>query len=138
MISIEKDWKWVLAAKRFAWQASGGRANERLRRQGLAPIGKRVAVRWGDALELLADARLAGTDEGGKPRRIDLLFLDGTPKETLQYLRAAEPHLADGAVVIADNAGACWPSHHAAAVAVTAGAMRAADLRALIIPPEST
>lgn len=37
--------------------------------------------------------------------RIDLLFVDGTPKESLQYLQAAEPYLARGALVIADNAG---------------------------------
>ena len=36
---------------------------------------------------------------------IDLLFLDGTPSEYLSYLRAAEPLLADGALVVADNTG---------------------------------
>ena len=36
---------------------------------------------------------------------IDMLFLDGTPSETLQYLKAAEPFLAEGATVVADNAG---------------------------------
>lgn len=41
-----------------------------------------------------------------KGRPIDLLLLDGLPKETLQYLKAAEPYLAPGAMVIADNAGA--------------------------------
>ena len=35
---------------------------------------------------------------------IDMLFLDGTPSETLQYLRAAEPFLAKGAIIVADNA----------------------------------
>jgi predicted O-methyltransferase YrrM len=40
-------------------------------------------------------------------RPIDLLLLDGLPKETLQYLKAAEPHLAPGAMIIADNAGEC-------------------------------
>ena len=34
-----------------------------------------------------------------------MLFLDGTPSETLQYLKAAEPFLAEGATVVADNAG---------------------------------
>jgi predicted O-methyltransferase YrrM len=37
-------------------------------------------------------------------RQLDLLLLDGVPKQTLEYLRAAEPHLAPGALVIADNA----------------------------------
>lgn len=36
---------------------------------------------------------------------INMLFLDGTPSETLQYLKAAEPFLAEGATVVADNAG---------------------------------
>ena len=40
---------------------------------------------------------------GSRPP-IDLLFLDGTPKETLAYLKAAEPFLAKGATVVADNA----------------------------------
>lgn len=40
----------------------------------------------------------------GRPS-IDMLFLDGTPSETLQYLKAAEPFLAEGATVVADNAG---------------------------------
>ena len=41
---------------------------------------------------------------GSRPP-INLLFLDGAPKETLAYLKAAEPFLADGATVVADNAG---------------------------------
>lgn len=36
---------------------------------------------------------------------IDMLFLDGTPRETLAYLKAAEPFLAEGALIVADNAG---------------------------------
>ena len=40
---------------------------------------------------------------GSRPP-IDLLFLDGTPSETLAYLKAAEPFLAEGATVVADNA----------------------------------
>lgn len=45
---------------------------------------------------------------GVKGRGIDLLLLDGLPKETLAYLKAAEPYLTPGAVVIADNAGGWW------------------------------
>ena len=48
-----------------------------------------VQVRWGDALEILPDLKLP---EGSTA--IDLLLLDGVPKETLAYLRAAEPLLA--------------------------------------------
>lgn len=61
-----------------------------------------VQVKWGDALQILPQLEIPDGYEG-----IDLLLLDGVPKETLQYLRAAEPLLSDGAVVVADNAGAC-------------------------------
>jgi hypothetical protein len=56
----------------------------------------------GDAISKLPQVSSA---KGG--RQIDLLLLDGLPKETLQYLRAAEPYLAPGAMVVADNAGRC-------------------------------
>lgn len=36
---------------------------------------------------------------------IDFLFLNGTPLEYLDYLKAAEPRLAPSAVIVADNAG---------------------------------
>jgi predicted O-methyltransferase YrrM len=53
----------------------------------------------GDALNKLPEVSAA------KGRSIDLLLLDGVPKETLQYLKAAEPYLSPGAMIIADNAG---------------------------------
>ena len=110
VLSIERDWKWVLAAKRFLWQAGGGPRNAALREAGLEPVGRRVTVLWGDARQVLSRMELpvAAAGGGGAPS-IDLLLLDGTPKETLEYLRAAEPRLADGATVIADNAGARCP-----------------------------
>ncbi len=49
-----------------------------------------VSVEWGDARERLAKVLAPGRDA------IDLLFLDGTPKEYLEYLEAAEPFLAPG------------------------------------------
>ena len=55
-----------------------------------------VDVWWGDARQ-----KLRQLPPG---QRIDLLFLDGVPKESLEYLRAAEPFLAPGATVVADNA----------------------------------
>ncbi len=58
-----------------------------------------VEVRWGDAREQLPKLFASA----GRP--IDLLFLDGVPKEYLEYLKAAEPYLAPGALVVADNAG---------------------------------
>jgi predicted O-methyltransferase YrrM len=59
-----------------------------------------VQVRWGNALQILPELKLPEGCTG-----IDLLLLDGVPKESLAYLRAAEPLLADGAVIVADNAG---------------------------------
>jgi predicted O-methyltransferase YrrM len=64
-----------------------------------------MQVRWGDALQILPDLKLPEGCGG-----INLLLLDGVPKESLQYLRAAEPLLGDGAVIVADNAGANWLS----------------------------
>jgi predicted O-methyltransferase YrrM len=55
-----------------------------------------VDVWWGDARE-----KLRQLPPG---QQIDLLFLDGVPKESLEYLAAAEPFLAPGATVVADNA----------------------------------
>ncbi len=95
LVSIEKDLQWLLAAKRFCSQAAKG---DRASGSG---AGSKVDV-W------LADGRDAakwGEVEKRLGRPIELLFLDGTPKETLEYLKAAEPHLAPGALVIADNAG---------------------------------
>ena len=57
-----------------------------------------VNVWFGDALK-----QIPSQFKGRPP--IDMLFLDGTPSETLQYLKAAEPFLAEGATVVADNAG---------------------------------
>lgn len=54
-------------------------------------------IRLADAVQALAKLP--------QDQRIDFLFLDGLPSETLAYLRAAEPRLAPGALVVADNAG---------------------------------
>ena len=62
---------------------------------GKPRIGDRIEVRWGEACETL---RKEAPD-----LRIDLLFIDGSSKEYLQYLKAAEPLLAPGALVVADN-----------------------------------
>ena len=57
----------------------------------------RVDVWFGNAIDKIPQ------QFGSRPP-IDMLFLDGTPKETLAYLKAAEPFLAEGATVVADNA----------------------------------
>jgi predicted O-methyltransferase YrrM len=58
-----------------------------------AGLEKTVAVLCGDALELIP--RLRG--------RFDFLFLDAVKRDYLRYLKAAEPKLKPGAVVVADN-----------------------------------
>eukprot|EP00877_Chromochloris_zofingiensis_P002138 jgi/Chrzof1/11925/Cz06g14250.t1 len=98
LISIEKDLTWVLVAKRFLWQSSQGEKKDGAGSGTTVPVGQKVDVWWGDAVTKIPDI---ATSKG----RIDLLFVDGTPKESLQYLQAAEPYLARGALVIADNAG---------------------------------
>ena len=92
--SFESDWKWALVAKRFVWQATQGS-----RRQS-KPLSA-INVQWGDARELLQKT----AQQRRQQDRIDLLFIDGMPKQYLDYLKAAEPLLAPGALVIADNAG---------------------------------
>ena len=53
----------------------------------------------------IGDAVKKIPEQFGRRPPIGMLFLDGTPKETLAYLKAAEPFLAEGALVVADNAG---------------------------------
>lgn len=57
----------------------------------------------GDAIQKIPEA--ARALDTSDTRCIDFLFIDGLPREYLQYLQAAEPYLAPGAVVVADNAG---------------------------------
>ncbi|GIL91156.1 hypothetical protein Vretimale_9536 [Volvox reticuliferus] len=95
VVSFEKDLTWFLVAKRFMWQANQGEKNAGLETR----VGDRVKLEWGDAREVLPRVLRPGRD------RINLLFLDGTPKEYLDYLKAAEPFLEPGALVVADNAG---------------------------------
>jgi len=59
-----------------------------------------VDVWWGDACTKMSEVSASCGD-----RLIDFLLLDGTPKETLEYLKAAEGYLSPGAMVVADNAG---------------------------------
>ncbi|CAK0744806.1 hypothetical protein CVIRNUC_001575 [Coccomyxa viridis] len=93
VISLESDWKWALAAKRFVWQATQGDKSSKPADQQCG----RVDVWVGNAIDKIPQQFVS------RPP-IDLLFLDGTPNETLAYLKAAEPFLAKGATVVADNA----------------------------------
>lgn len=90
LITIEKDLQWSLAARRFLSQASEGKRK--------VPIGEQVEVWLGDA----RTGKLQEVAEKFGP--IEFLFLDGVPKESLEYLKAAEPYLAPGCVIAADNA----------------------------------
>ncbi|MEW5302378.1 MAG: hypothetical protein WDW36_005171 [Sanguina aurantia] len=58
----------------------------------------RVEVVWGDVLEKLSGAVQANA-QGPSRGKIDLLFLDGVPKQYLEYLKSAEPFLAPGALI---------------------------------------
>ena len=60
-----------------------------------AGLGKRVQVVVGDALRVLPLLR----------GRFDFALIDAAKADYLDYLRALEPKLAPGAVVVADNTG---------------------------------
>jgi predicted O-methyltransferase YrrM len=60
-----------------------------------AEISAKVGVLVGDALEILP--KLTG--------KFDLVFIDATKEEYLEYLRSVEPKLHKGNVIVADNAG---------------------------------
>ena len=60
-----------------------------------AGLAGRVKVLAGDALRILP--RLRGP--------VDLVFIDANKEDYLEYLRAIEPRLAEGALVVADNTG---------------------------------
>lgn len=97
LISFEKDLVWALVGKRYMWQASQGSKS----RDPYPRIGQNVDVRWADALQGL----LKMAEKEGLTGKVDFLLLDGVPREYLAYLQAAEPLLAPGALVVADNAG---------------------------------
>ncbi|MEW5310695.1 MAG: hypothetical protein WDW38_002466 [Sanguina aurantia] len=109
LLSFERELQWVLVSKRFLWQASqgeGGIQAPSFAENGgkLLRVGDRVEVVWGDVLEKLSSAVEANA-QGPSGGKIDLLFLDGIPKQYLEYLKKAEPFLAPGALIVADNAG---------------------------------
>lgn len=60
-----------------------------------AGLGKRVRVVVGDALRVLPMLR----------GPVDLLLIDARKEDYLDYLRAVEPRLVKGALVVADNTG---------------------------------
>jgi caffeoyl-CoA O-methyltransferase len=60
-----------------------------------AGLGKRVRVVVGDALRVLPLLR----------GPVDFLLLDARKEDYLDYLRAVEPRLVKGALVVADNTG---------------------------------
>jgi len=157
LISLENNLQWLLAAKRFVWQASQG---SEVRAGKQVPLYEKVGG-WGclavgclEFFELLlllllllllpllhstpplSSCRLTPNKTTPLPPNphpelsqvdvwlgdathpskfeeitrklnhpIDFLFIDGIPKQSLDYLTAALPHLAPGALVVADNAG---------------------------------
>jgi predicted O-methyltransferase YrrM len=67
-------------------------AEENIRKAAIPP---KVKVITGDALQVIP--KLKG--------RFDLVFIDASKNEYLDYLRLAEDKLCEGAVIVADNAG---------------------------------
>jgi caffeoyl-CoA O-methyltransferase len=60
-----------------------------------AGLGRRVKVVAGDARRVLPR----------QPGPVDFVFIDADKDDYLKYLRAVEPRLTAGAVVVADNTG---------------------------------
>jgi predicted O-methyltransferase YrrM len=60
-----------------------------------ADLSDKIEVKVGDALEILPRLR----------DKFDLLFIDATKEEYIQYLKLAEKNLKRGSVVVADNVG---------------------------------
>lgn len=65
-----------------------------------APEGKKVSVRYGEALEEL---------KRFKGKSIDLAYIDADKREYPQYYRALKPLMKPGALMIADNT--LWDGH---------------------------
>lgn len=60
-----------------------------------AGLSSKIKIIAGDALEIIPVLN----------ERFDLLFIDATKEEYLQYLKLAEKNLKKGSVVVADNVG---------------------------------
>jgi len=60
-----------------------------------AGLGKRVSIVTGEGIRVIPFIR----------SRFDFVFIDAAKEEYLDYLRALEPKLRRGAVVVADNTG---------------------------------
>jgi len=71
-------------------ESKAAKAKSHIHNTGLSDY---VDIRIGDALETLRDPE--------KP--IDMLYLDGGPSLYLSVLKLLQPHLGEGALVIADN-----------------------------------
>jgi predicted O-methyltransferase YrrM len=87
----------VVGTERVAAKAARARAH--IAEAGLADV---VDLREGDARDTLQD--LDGP--------VDMMLNDGFPPYALPVLQRVAPHLAPGAVVVADNVGA-FPADHA-------------------------
>lgn len=76
-------------------EASGFLAEVAKRNAQAAGLGKRVGVVTGDARQAIPLLR----------SRFDFALIDAAKDDYLEYLRALEPKLVRGAVVVADNTG---------------------------------
>ncbi|MFB3776446.1 MAG: O-methyltransferase [Bryobacteraceae bacterium] len=77
----------------FSIESDPERAAEAERNVRKARLSKTVSVIEGDALEVLPAMK----------GRFDFVFIDAIKRDYLKYLKAIEPKLKAGAVVVADN-----------------------------------
>ncbi|MBI2866198.1 MAG: O-methyltransferase, partial [Chloroflexi bacterium] len=83
------------SAKLWTLEVSAGAAETASRNVQRAGLDNVITIVLGDALETLPS--LSGP--------FDLVFLDGTKEQYLDYLRLVEAQIPAGGIVVADNAG---------------------------------
>jgi len=77
---------------------------ERIRKNlSLSPLGKKIQLIIGDAIERINELRDEGTNE------FDLVFIDADKREYCSYLEAVYPLVPTGGFILADNT--LWDGH---------------------------
>ncbi len=77
---------------------------ERIRKNlSLSPLGKKIQLIIGDAIERINELRNEGTNE------FDLVFIDADKREYCSYLEAVYPLVPTGGFILADNT--LWDGH---------------------------
>lgn len=70
---------------------------------GLSPLGERIELRMGDALETLAEMQHNGEEQ------FDLCFIDADKRQYDEYLNAVLPLMKEDSWILADNT--LWDGH---------------------------